>query len=106
MAVFCEHCKKEILSKDDLIVMPQWGFIPRSLHKQCWGNLALSNKGVGSVSYQTGALRGRNMQVAVNSMFFSVIAVIALLVGFFILASDLSGATITSNGTERTVNPT
>ena len=102
MAVTCEHCKKEISSKNDLIVMPQWWIIPKPLHKACWGNLTVSRAGVGSVSYGTGVFSGRNrMKIAVNSAFFSVIAVIFLVLSFVVLTMDFSGATVTSDGVER-----
>jgi len=107
MAVVCEHCKKEIQSKDALLVMTQWGFIPRPLHKQCWGNLAASHSGVGSVSYGTGAFRKRNsFNIAVNSTFFKIIAIIGLFVGLFILTLDLSTGTFIANGVERAPTPT
>jgi len=102
MPVNCEHCKKPIESKQDLLVMTQWGFIPRPLHKQCWGNLASSHGGVGSVSYGTGALGGRRQRhIAINSTFFKAIAVIFLFIGLFILILDFSAMTFTINGAER-----
>jgi hypothetical protein len=102
MPVTCEHCKKPIESKEDLIVMTQWGFIPRPLHKQCWGNLAVSHGGAGSVSYGTGAFRRkRGFNIAVNSTFFKVIAIVGLFIGLFILTLDLSTGTFTVNGVER-----
>ncbi|MFH1895197.1 MAG: hypothetical protein ABIJ74_01255 [archaeon] len=102
MPVTCEHCKNPIESKNDLIVMPQWGFLPRPLHKQCWGNLASVHGGVGSVSYGTGAFRKkRGLNIPINSVFFTLIALILLVAGFFVLTMDLSGTTISSNGADR-----
>ena len=105
--VECEHCKKEIESKKDLLVMAQWGIIPRPLHKVCWGDLASSHAGVGSVSYGTGAFRKRNsFNIPVNSLFSSLVAVIFLAAAFFVLTFDFSGSAITENGVQRALTGT
>ena len=51
----------------------------------------MSHGGVGSVSYQTGALQGRRQShIAINSPFYWVIAIIGVLIGLFILTLDFS----------------
>jgi len=100
MPVICSHCKKEITSKSELLVMLKWWFFPKPLHKACWGEIVSAHAGFGSISYQTGAFEGKNKRhIAVNSAFFTLLAIIALFIGIFIVVFvDLSKAAVTSNG--------
>jgi len=103
MAVICEHCKNPIESRDDLVVMRQWCFIPRALHKKCWGDIAMTHGGASSISYGTGIFRDRQQPlIAINSIAFTIIAIIFMLIGLYVfLFADLSTATISVSGTVR-----
>ena len=102
--IICQHCKKQIESKNDLIVMAWWWLFPRPLHKSCWGDITMANKGIGSLSYQTGALQGKNRpHIAINSVFFTIISIALFLLGLYILFANFQ-STITSGG--QTVNAT
>jgi len=102
----CAHCNNPIESKNDLIVMRRWLLFPKALHKKCWGEQFSTHGGAGSVGYGTGVFAGRqrglNLRyIPVNSTFFTIIAVIALIIGFFIFTVDMSTATFTANGVDR-----
>ena len=106
MPVICEHCKQPIESKDDLIVMRQWWFLTKPLHKKCWGDLAMGHGGIGSVSYQTGMLQGRKQtHIAINSALYTIIAIISLILAIVILFLDFSSATMSSGGVTTKVSP-
>lgn len=80
-------------------MMPQWWLVPRALHKKCWGDLQMQRQGVGSFSYQTGALQGRRrMQIAVNTLVFSIVAVLFFALGIFILFAHAGPVVTTSPG--------
>lgn len=97
MSIICQKCKQPIQSKNDLIVMRQWWFFPRPLHKSCWGNIATANMGVGSISYGTGAMQGKGMNIAINSVFNTIISVILFLLGLFVLVANFQ-PTVNSGG--------
>lgn len=102
MTVICEHCKQPVESKDDLIVMRQWLFLAKPLHKRCWGDLFMGIGGAGSVSYQTGVFQGRRQRhIPINSAMFTIIAAFSLLLAIAVLFLDFSGATTTSGGVAR-----
>ena len=104
MSVLCNHCGKPIESQQDLIVERKWWLFPKPLHKACWADLFTTHGGVGTISYQTGAFQNRKQpQIAINTAFFSLIAVVALVIGIAILFLDFSGGTATVNGVARTL---
>lgn len=96
MSIICQKCKQSIVSKNDLIVMLQWWFIPRPLHKSCWGDLSMANKGVGSLSYQTGEFQGKKQKhLAINTIFYTILSLVVFLVGLYMLFANVN-PTITS----------
>ena len=101
--VICHHCKKPIESKADLIVMRKWWVLPRPLHKQCWGDLFLSKGGLGTISFQTGIFQSRkNPFIPINSALFTIVSIIAFIIGLFILfAVDFSAGRFVVGGVER-----
>lgn len=98
MGIICQKCKQPIQSKNDLIVMLQWWFFPRPLHKSCWGDLSMANKGLGSISYQTGEFQGKKQKhLAINTPFFAILSPVVFLVGLYVLFANFT-PTIVSNG--------
>lgn len=98
MAIICQKCKQPIESKKDLIVMLQWWFIPRPLHNACYGQLWTANKGLGSISYQTGEFQGKKQKhIAINTPFFTILSPVVFLVGLYVLFANFT-PTIISNG--------
>lgn len=106
MSIICQKCKQPIQSKNDLIVMTQWWFFPRPLHKSCWGDLSMANKGLGSIGYQTGEFQGKGQKhIAINTVFYTIVSPIIFLIGLYVLISNIN-PNITSGGQTTVATPT
>ena len=106
MGIICQKCKQPIESKNDLIVMLQWSCIPRPLHKKCWGELAMVNKGAGSISYETGIFQNQKRKnMALNTVFYTGFSIVLFLIGLFVAFANFQPV-VTSGGQATVSSPT
>lgn len=87
MPIVCDYCKKPVEKKSDLTVRPKWGLFPKALHKTCWKKISIDYSESGSFSFTFGNF-GQNWLPDINSIFYNMIIIVALVIGFILIFTN------------------